>query len=103
MPRVGQAYYLTGANAHTQLNSGGTNTVQTLTFENGCSAIMVSAKTANAFVTFDQSVPAATNGLEIVAGGQPVLIPLGFNAHNGHQLKMIGAAINAVLNVLQLN
>ena len=76
--------------------------MQTLALDPRCAALLLSAKTANVFVTFDNSTPAATNGLEIVAGSQPVLVPLGYYAHVNHSLKIIGAAINAVLNVVQM-
>ena len=103
MPRVGQAYYLTGANAHTQLTTGAGNTVQSLVLEGSCSALLLSARTGSAYITFDNSTPASTNGLELQAAAQPILIPLGYNMNNSHTLKVIGSAASTILNVVQLN
>lgn len=115
MPRAGESFTLAGSDgtdyndAHQQLNSGAGNTEQTLNLDKDCNAVLLSARTANAYVTFNDTAAAAGNGIEIIAGAQPVLIPLGFHAGprvaatGGSPLRMIGASANALLNVLQLN
>jgi len=105
MPRIGTSYVLTQTAPHTQLTTGGGNTVQTLTLDANCAALLLSGLgtgTNLAYVTFDNSTPSATNGMVIQPAAQPVLIPLGYYAHGNHNLKVIGSAATTVLNVVQL-
>lgn len=106
MPQVGQAYYLSLTTPHTQLSTGGGNTVQTLALDGTCHAMLLSGQgtgTNLAFVTFDNSTPSSSNGLVIQPTAQPILIPLGYNAHSAHSLKVIGSAATTLLNVVQLS
>lgn len=93
MPRVYKSYDL---DSHAQGNTGAGNSVTTLTAPAGANAVLLSARTANAYVVWDGSTPSATNGLEIIAGAQPVLIPI------GNTIKFIGAAVNTILNAVWL-
>jgi hypothetical protein len=103
MPRQGTAYVLPSANPHTQVTSTGTADVKAITLEPNCAAILVSARTNSGFLTFNGSTPSATNGLDLIAGASAVLLPIGFYAHSGHQLKWVSAAAgNAVLDLLQM-
>jgi hypothetical protein len=103
VPRLGTSYVLPSANVHTQVTSTGTADVKTITLEPGSSAMLVDAKTNAGFLTFNGSTPSATNGLPIVNGAQPVLIPLGWYAHSGHQVKWASSvAGNSVLDLLQI-
>lgn len=102
MPRAGNTFVLTGTSPHTQLSMGAGPSEQTLTLQKDCTAVMVSAKTANVFVTFDNTAAASTNGIEIVSGAQPVILPVGYMAHSAHVLRAQSAAANGILNVLQL-
>jgi hypothetical protein len=104
VPLQGQAFYLTGANGHVQTTSTGTADVKTITLEPSCHAIMVSARTTAGILTFNGSTPSSSNGLDVSAGANPTLLPLGYNLHGGHQLKWASsAAANAVLNVQQMS
>jgi hypothetical protein len=104
MAKAGQLYYLTRANAHRQVTSTGTGNVQTVTLEPDCAALELSCRTTRGYLTFDGSTPSASNGLDIIAGAQAIVIPLGYNAHSGHQLKWASsAAANAVLCITQLS
>lgn len=105
MPRQGTSYELTGTAPHTQLTTGAGNSVQTLALDANCAAVILSGQgtgTNLAYVTFDNSTPASSNGVVILAAAQPVIIPLGYYAHSSHSLKVIGSAINTILNVLQI-
>ena len=93
MPRVYKTYDL---DSHAQGNTGAGNAVTTLTAPAGANACLLSARTANCYAVWDGSTPAATNGLEIVAAAQPVLIPI------GNSIEFIGAAASAILNVVWL-
>jgi len=99
MPRAGYTHVLAGdvADAQQQLATGAT-----LTLEPTCTAVILGARTQNMFVTFDDSAPSASNGLVIVAGAQPVYIPLGYFAHASHNLKVVESAATGALDVLQL-
>ena len=87
------------ANAQQQL---AVDTAQTLTLEGSCSALLLGARTQSVSITLDNTVPSATNGLVIVAGAQPVYIPLGYHAEANHNLKAIGLAAGGFLDVVQL-
>lgn len=100
---LGRTFLLPGANGHTQVTSTGTADVKTITLEGNCAAVVVDAKTNVGFLTFNGSTPSATNGLPIVAGAQPVMIPLGFFSHAGHAVKWASSvAGNSVLDLLQV-
>lgn len=108
MPLNNNTYYLAGGDganqddAQNQLTTGAGNTEQTLVLDVDCTALYLSARTANAYVTFNNTVAASTNGIEILSGAQPVFFPIGYQAHGAHTLRYIGQAANCVLNVLQL-
>lgn len=73
---------LVDSTPHVQGSSANTATPATVgtpkasTGAQKASAVYLSARTNNAYVTFDGSVPTAANGLEVVAGAQPVRLPL---------------------------
>lgn len=94
MPRLNESFGLTGANGHVHQAGAGT-----VTLEATCTAVLLSATTANVVVTFDNTTPTATNGIPIIAGAQPVLIPIGYHGHSSHNIK---AAAGGVLDVVQL-
>lgn len=104
--RQGTTYALavrTGeSSAQQQMNTTGGNTAQSITLNRDCAALILSARTGNAYVTFDDSTPSATNGLEIIAGAQPVTILLGYFANTNHTLRCIGSVASTILNVVQL-
>jgi hypothetical protein len=94
---------LPGANAHTQVTSTGTADVETITLEPASSAIVIDARTNPGYLTWNGSTPSSSNGLPLVPGGQPLIIPLGWYANSGHQLKWASSvAGNAVLDLLQM-
>lgn len=99
MPRVYKTYDLPqGGGTHAQATTGAGNTVQTISPPQGdASACFVSVRTNNAYITVDGSTPSAANGLEIIAGAQPLFVPL------GREIKAIGAAANTIVNVLWLD
>jgi hypothetical protein len=102
---VPQIYSLPGTAPQTQITTGAGNTVQTLTLQPRCSALILSGQgsgTNVAFVTFDNSTPSSSNGQVIVATGQPVTLPIGYYSHASHAVKVIGSAANTLLNVTQL-
>jgi hypothetical protein len=94
MPRLNETFTLVRTNPHT--HQGGAGTV---TLDSDCSAVLLSATTANVIVTFDNSVPSSTNGIPIIAGAQPVLIPFGYHSHGSHNIR---AAAGGVLDIIQL-
>ena len=105
MPRAGNTFSLTGANAHTQLANGAGSAEQSLNLERECVAVILSIPTASpgdAFVTFNNTAAASTNGLNVIKGAQPVLIPLGWMAHSGRVLRYQGSAASSFLNVTQM-
>ncbi len=85
------------ADAHQQVGTG-TSTV----LAPNCTAVILGARTQNMFVTFDNSVPSASNGIVIVAGAQPVYIPLGYHADGSHTIRAVEGAATGVLDILQL-
>lgn len=93
------------AKAHQQYNAGGGPTEADVALEKDCVALMLSARTANVYVSFGGAVggnAAAGEGIEIIAGAQPVFVPLGYDSSPEHTIQCQGAAINALLNILQL-
>jgi len=100
MPRAGEQYVLAtpSADAHQQVGTG-TSTV----LAPNCTALLLSARAQNVFVTFDNSAPSASNGLTIVAGAQPVYIPLGYHAEASHTIRAVEAAATGLLDILQLS
>ena len=99
MPRSGYTHTLVAntANAYQRLTPSAEATV---TLEKDCNAIMLAAETAAVFVTFDDTVASATNGIPIVAAAQPVYIPLGRVACVNDHLRAISAT--GVLHIIQL-
>lgn len=67
----------TGESVHEAATSTGTANKQTLTKPRNATAMMLSAKTNNARVTFDGTDPGAgvAPGLIVIAGAQPVFFP----------------------------
>ena len=92
MPRTGSAYQ-SGSYSRTAVD-----TAQTIAISQHATAVLLAATAQTVFVTFDGSTPSATNGIPIIAGAQPVLIPL---APSGG-VKGIGAAAGGFLHVQQL-
>jgi len=79
--------------------------MQTLALDKGPGGLILSGAgtgTNLAYLTFDGSTPSASNGIVIVATGSPVLLPVGYYSHGAHTLKVIGSAVNTVLNVTQM-
>lgn len=102
---IGSSFVLTSTAPQTQLNTTGGNTVQTLTLDLDCRAIILSGAgsgTNVAFVTFDNSTPSASNGQSVQPAAQPVTLPVGYYTHGSHNLKVIGSAASTLLNVTQL-
>ena len=102
---IGSSFVLTSTAPQTQLNTTGGNSIQTLTLDPDCRAIILSGAgsgTNVAFVTFDNSAPATTNGQAIQAAAQPVTLPVGYYTHGSHALKVLGSAASTILNVTQL-
>lgn len=98
MPRASEAHALVTpiADAHQQVATG----TQTA-LNPKCTALILSARAQNMWVTFDGSVPSASNGITIIATAQPVYIPLG--AHNGDgTIRAVEAAATGLLDILQL-
>ena len=77
--------------------------MQALTLSPDCVAVIVAATTGTAYCVWDGSTPSATNSLRIIAGQQPVFVPLGAHAGGGGQLKMVGSVANTKLDLLQLS
>lgn len=94
MPRLSESFSLTSANPHKHQSGAGT-----ITLETDCVAVILSATTGNVIVTFDNSTPTSSNGLPIIAGAQPVLMPVGYHANANHAIK---AAAGGILDVVQL-
>lgn len=59
----------------TQQTSTGTADVKTINVPSGCSAVVLTAETNSARITFDGSTPGAGNGIVLPSGGMPFLIP----------------------------
>jgi hypothetical protein len=87
------------ADAYQRITSGGADTP--LVLAPNCNAVILSAETATVFVTFDDTVGSATNGLPIISGAQPVYIPLGKTAHESGGLHIFSAT--GILHVIQLS
>lgn len=98
-PNITHTLVADTADAQQQL---GVDSAQTLALEKDCVALLLGARTQSVSVTFDNSTPSATNGLVIVAGAQPVYLPLGYHAEGNHNLKAIGLAAGGFLDVVQL-
>lgn len=106
MPRSGITHTLASraseSAAQQQLTTGAGNTEQTLTLNRDCVAVVLSSRTGNAYVTFNDTAATSSNGIEIIAAAQPIYVPLGYHANPNHTLRVIGSAINTLLNVVQL-
>lgn len=89
-----------GDAVHASATSTGTANKQTITKARGATAMMISAKTNNARVTFDGTDPGAgvAPGLIIQAGQQPAFFPF------ARDIEFVSeAAANCELNVLWLS
>lgn len=98
MARAYETHLLAAVQSQTAVD-----TVQTITLNAKCTAVMVGARAQNVFVTLDDSTPSATKGLVIIQGAQPVYIPLGYHANVNHSLKAIGATTGGFLDLVQLH
>ena len=101
MARNFESHVLVSPTANAQQQAG-VDTAQTILLEKTCVAVVLGARTQSVSVTFDDTVPSATNGLVITAGAQPVYIPVGFHGAVNGNLKAIGLAAGGFLDVLQL-
>lgn len=81
-----------------EANTGGGNTEQTIVLPAGTTAMLLSSKTASARITLDDTAATATNGIIVVAGAQPMFIPVGYP----YKVRFVGEAANSELNVLPL-
>ena len=97
MAKASESYNVATAQTQTAVD-----TAQTITLNPKTVAVLLGARTQSIAVTFDNSTPSATKGLVIVAGAQPVLIPLGYNAEGNHNLKAIGLSAGGFLDLIQL-
>lgn len=88
-----------GESVHESQTSTGTADKKTITKAAGATAMVLSAKTTNARVTFDGTDPGAgvAPGLIVVAGAQPLLLPFATDIEFVSE-----AAANSELNVLWL-
>jgi hypothetical protein len=59
-----------------QATSTSTADPKTITTPVGTTAVLISALTTSARITFDGTAPASTNGVILPAGALPLLIPL---------------------------
>jgi len=100
MPRAGYTHVLATpfADAHQQVG-----TASSTVLASTCVAVILSARTQNMFVTFDNTVPSASNGIVIIATAQPVYIPLGYYAHVDHILRAVEQTATGLLDILQLS
>ena len=94
-PRLNETFGVTGVNAHVHQVGAGT-----IPLEPTCSAVLLSATGGNVAVTFDNTAPGASNGIPIIAGAQPVLIPVGYHGNENHTIR---AAAGGTLDVVQLS
>lgn len=90
MARTGLAYQASG------YTRTAVDTAQAITMNRNTTAVLLAATSQTVFVTFDGTTPTATNGIPIIAGAQPVLIPL------AGSLSGIGAAAGGFLHVQQI-
>lgn len=98
MPRQYETHMLPAASPHTQAATASSTLLQ-----RDCVAVILDARAQNMFVTFDGTVPSATNGIVIIASSQPVYIPLGYHAHAQHLIRAVEAAATGFLDILQLS
>lgn len=97
MARAFNTYVVPATGMHVQLTA--LSTVKTATRPAEAVGCYLSAKAQSVRVTFDGSTPAATNGLVIIGGAQPVFFPLG----DGVTLKALEEAASGELNVMWVN
>lgn len=81
-----------------EANTGGGNAEQTINLPPGTTAFFLSAKTQSARVTLNDEAATATNGMVIIAGAQPLFVPVGYP----YKIRFIGEAANCELNVIPL-
>lgn len=103
MPRSYGTFELalkTGESVHLAATSSGTGNKQTITKPSRANAMLLSAVTTSARVTFDGTDPGAgvAPGLVIVAGAQPVFLPFASDIE-----FVANTAGNSELNVLYLD
>jgi len=87
------------ADAHQQTVGDSMNTI---TLAATCVAVILDARAQSVAVTFDDTTPTATNGIVIIAGAQPVYIPVGRHGAVNGNLKSISLVAGGLLDVLQL-
>ena len=99
MARSNETHFLADptADAHQQVATGSSTVLA-----RSCVALILNARGQNMFVTFDNTAPSATNGIVIVAGSQPIYIPLGYHAENSHIIRAVEQAATGFLDILQL-
>jgi hypothetical protein len=89
-------YGLPSTGAHATSSPLATGSGSTITNPLGAHACFITVATQNAYLTLDGTTPSATNGLTLVAGGQPFFLPC------GRPLTVLSATAGAVINVLWL-
>lgn len=104
MRQESDAYKLVDPIADAHQETADLASERTITLAKECNAVYISARGAAGVVsvTFDNTSPSTTNGLGIVVGAQPVFFPIGYHAHENHNIKALGIAAQ-FLDVLQLN
>jgi hypothetical protein len=86
MPRPGITYIFNGY----QRTAVPSDTVVTL--DKKTNAVLLGAVTGNVYVTFDDTAASLTNGIPIVAGATPVLIPVGYIGAVNRKLHFFSTA-----------
>jgi len=89
-----------GDDPQIQLDTGAGPSEQLVTPPKYATAMIVSARTGNIYLSLDGNAATATNCIEIVAGAQPVLIPV--RIREGEQLRAQGAVAQAKLQIVWL-
>jgi len=99
VPRSGFTHVLPAAiaNVYQRISPSSETTV---TLERDCVALILAAETATCYVTFDDTVASATNGLPVLQAAQPIYIPLGRVACTNAHLRAFSAT--GALHILQL-
>ena len=81
------------------VTSTGTANVQSIPVPKGANAMFICAETTGARVTFDGTTPDATHGIVIIAGAQPLFVPIGA----AQSIQFVSAAAgNSIVSVLFL-
>lgn len=82
--------------SHSQVTADAT-TPQTLTPAAGARAVLLTATTQDAIVTFDGTTPATSNGIRVPKALLPVRLPI---PKQGQAIKVLGAAASSVVDAL---